>query len=30
LPAVKRKFWHKHPIMLSTAVPDRHLSEFIV
>jgi hypothetical protein len=23
----KRNFWHKRPIMLSTEVPDRHLSE---
>jgi hypothetical protein len=27
LPEVKRKFWHKCPIVLSTAVPDQHLSE---
>jgi hypothetical protein len=26
----KRKFWHKRPIVLSKAVPDWHLSEFIV
>jgi hypothetical protein len=27
LPEVKRKFWHRRPIMLSTEVPDQHLSE---
>jgi hypothetical protein len=27
LPEVKRKFWHKCPIVLSSAVPNRHLSE---
>jgi hypothetical protein len=26
----KGKFWHKRQIMLSTVVPDRHLSEFII
>jgi hypothetical protein len=27
LPEVKRKFWHECPIVLSTEVPDQHLSE---
>jgi hypothetical protein len=29
-PKKKGKCWHKRSIVLSTAVPDRHLSEFIV
>jgi hypothetical protein len=30
LPKEKRKFWYKCPIVLSTAMPNRHLSEHSV